>query len=264
MAGTLKVISYLGGIIATATALILCGSVAFDWAYFWAVGIKFEESPTVIADHARTGLVFLPPIVIGLFMALMLEMFIRRLEGGMTEEEIVSSAKNPERTARSRDRPYKFIYWTAITGVLMWALFGISDGLLLAFVLWLPFISWVFSHPRLGSAVSQGAFWAICFIPAIFILILTSGYVAGRSDNSTQSATHGIHLVGISLSSDPVEVQLMRTFGQWNLIRDQDGNIAWLAREDVRRIDLLQEEDTPFLGLLCWAFGGPLCQEAFR
>ena len=46
IAVNLKELSNLGGIVAAATAISLCASIAYDWGYFRALGIAFGEAPT--------------------------------------------------------------------------------------------------------------------------------------------------------------------------------------------------------------------------
>ena len=257
----LKGLSDLGGIIAAATAASLCASVAYDWGYFRALGIAFDESPTVIADHARTGLIVLPLVALVGFGLLVLDLLTRRIEGGMTEEEIVSSSNNPERTARARARPYTFVFWTAIAALLTWVFLGESTGAFLAVpVLWGSFVSWVFSHPRLGIAVSETHFRAIYWIPATSACLYFVGSDAGRVDHESLSITHRIHLASTSSATAPIDVQLMRAFGQWSLTKDQDGNIAWIAQQEILRIYLLKEH-TPFPGLACLVADWPPCEK---
>ena len=264
IAVNLKELSNLGGIVAAATAISLCASIAYDWGYFRALGIAFGEAPTSIADHARTGLIVLPGVAVAGIGLLLLELFTRRVEDGMSEEELVSSSADPERTAMSRVRPARFIFWTAVVGGLMWAFLGVVKGLFLAVpVLWFAIMSWVFRHPRLGNALPKSLMMAIFWAPPIFVCLHLYGYAVARSDYMPQPATHRIHVVSASLSNGPFDGQLMRAFGQWNLVKDLDGNMAWLSQQVVRRIDLLQEH-APFPGLLCRIWDWPFCGEVPR
>lgn len=186
------------------------------------------------------------------------------IEGGMTEEEIVSSSKNPELTARTRAKPYNFIFWIAIAALLIWVFLGNSEALFLAApVLWGTFISWVFFHPRIGIAVSETQLRAIYWIPATLVCLYLFGSFAGRIDHESRSITHRIHLVSTSAANAPIDGHLLRAFGQWNLTKDQDGNILWIARQDILRIDLLKEH-TPFPGLVCLIPDWPSCGEKLR
>lgn len=191
-----------------------------------------------------------------------LELLTRRLEGGMTEEEIISSSKNPESTARFRAGPGKFVHWLAILAVPLWLLLGETQGLFLAGpVLWCSFVVWIFSHPRLGKAVSNSLFRSVALVPPDFISLYLFGYYEGRPDDDTPSATHRLHFASTAGSNSTVDGQLKRAFGQWILIQNEKGNITWISRQEVRRIDLLQEH-TPFSGALCWFWDLPRCGQA--
>ncbi len=85
-----------------AASAALVGSVLHDWVYFGRLGLRFSEVPTSLVDHARTALLWLPPLGIGMALFSVYELLTRRIEGGKTEDEIVAQSPNPKWAARFR------------------------------------------------------------------------------------------------------------------------------------------------------------------
>ena len=46
-------------------AFTLACSVFYDFAFLKALGLSFSDVPTTIADHVRSGIVWIPPLVVG-------------------------------------------------------------------------------------------------------------------------------------------------------------------------------------------------------
>ena len=79
----------VGKIMAVIASFSLIVSVFYDWGFISALGLRFSEIPTSVSDHVRSWLVWLPKVVIGVIGVLVFELLNRRIEKGMTEEEIV-------------------------------------------------------------------------------------------------------------------------------------------------------------------------------
>ncbi len=52
----------IGKQLAAFTALLLVLSVAFDWAYLFALGLSFYDVSTTLADHTRSSIIWLPAL----------------------------------------------------------------------------------------------------------------------------------------------------------------------------------------------------------
>ena len=88
------------------------------------------------------------------------ELFIRRLEHGMTEDEIIEASPSPEQTARARNRPYKVIAAMGPISILLWVFLGegFFEGFLVGLAIsWVAFMGWVFVTTTCGRGIRSGS-----------------------------------------------------------------------------------------------------------
>ena len=107
---TIKVLAE-GAAVVVAIGFVV--SVMYDWGFVRALSLDFAYLPTTTSDHFRSGLLWFPPLLVGVLLYVAVEFQFQRVERGLTEKEIVESSSNPERMRKFREGPWKLVAWTA-------------------------------------------------------------------------------------------------------------------------------------------------------
>lgn len=233
----------------TATGLLL--SVLYDWALLSAVGLDLREVPTTVSDHVRTALLWLPSTVVGLLGYVAVESLTKRIERGLTEDEIVESSPDPPKTRRSRDRPLKVINalaFLALVSFLLWGDAVLNDWLpIVVFVAWLAFSSWVTSAPLIRLRLAPNLRFVLTFVPALLLWFMADGYVEGRQILAANEPTHEIQLID---RPEKVDLVMIRAFSEALVGLDPGTHKAQVFRwNQVTRITK-REEAREWRGLL--------------
>ncbi|MDE2773184.1 MAG: hypothetical protein OXI46_05695 [Gemmatimonadota bacterium] len=233
-------------------AAAMAGSVAYDWGYLGSLGISFREAPTSVLDHARSWLIWVPGVALAILFLITVEMALSRAEGGMSEDELVSSSPNPNLTRRSRELPFTVMAWAAVVGVVLWLLFAeifpmARIGIPIA---WIVFAGFVFRHPRAGARFSEYIGILIFGPPVLFGMFIIGAELA-RLEMASDAASHRIELR--PPARGPESVRLLRTFHDWTLVRDGSGAVVWIPSSEIVRIQRL-EAHKPFKGFICKFF----------
>ena len=253
--GTPSILERLGLLSGATAALSVVVSFFYDWGFFTALGISFEDAPTTITDHIRSWLLWLPALGVVTTIAVAKELFIRRLEHGMTEDEIIESSPNPDRTARARNRPYKFIAAMGPTFILIWVLLGdrFFEGFLAGLAIcWVAFMGWVFGHPTVWT---RHPFWfrwsafALLPVPLFFFYL---GFISIERGDFIPAWDSGIYTVHVEGPTSTRNVKVLRSFEKWLLVNEDDA-IVWIPVDHIRRMEVQKQE--PYRGLLCTLFG---------
>nr|VVV06026.1 hypothetical protein AW0309160_03510 [Aliivibrio wodanis] len=216
--------------------IILSLSIVYDFGYFSSLGLSFSDIPTTISDHLRSSIVWLPTALICIFFISIIELFTRRLEQGMTEEEIINNSSNPQRTAKIRKSPFYFI--TAITvSIPIVYLFGVKIPVVAWQFFWI--ITWfllhdfIFGHQRIASQITKEYSLLIRWIPAVILWVLFSGYLAGEQDKGA-----GNSLATITTESVVLEKVILRAYDKFYLLYSPDDEIITiLSSGSVLSID---------------------------
>lgn len=253
-------IERVGKITAVIASFSLIVSVFYDWGFISALGLRFSEVPTSVSDHVRSWLVWLPNVVIGVFGVLAFELLSRRIERGMTEEEIIQSSSNPRRTERMRNLPLYAIGFVGVAVVGLWVLFGdvFRDGLNVGLIVcWFLFSGWVFSHPTVRARHSESFRFFVHWAPPIMIWFYFSGFNAATTQINSTESSDVVQLKSSQPSPSEFRVRILRSFERWLLVQDANKQILWVRSDDVLRIET-RPERTPFHGIACW-FSDALC-----
>ena len=239
------------GIIASLSVLV---SFVYDWGFFSELEVSFLDAPTTIADHVRSWLLWLPSVAIAAFVILAIELFLLRVEGGMTEKELVESSPNPVLIRRIRNSPGRALAILGPSLVLLWLLLGdhFEDGLGVGLALfWFVFSAWVFTHPVISERYSPLAKRAAFWIPSAVIMIFFFGATVARFGFEDVSASHRLHVTHAQDGRTSQDIRLLRTFQDWLLIRNDKNEVVWISLDGVRKIQIL-EERRAFRGLICF------------
>jgi len=254
-----KGIAIATGIITTIVAIGFVISVIYDWGFTQALGLKLINLPTTISDHFRTGLDWSPYLLVLVFLYSAIEFQFQRVERGLTEQEIIESSKNPEKTKKFRERPWKFIKWIFLLMFFSYILLGDSYlspaswylPIMLSFV-WLYFAEWCYSSPLIKlrrNWVLQAAF---TFLPIIFILAFFSGYKASVAAIREPKRVN----ITFSLPSPNLKGNLLREFERGVLIIIDSDNLTFIPWTRIKSINIEKKyKYKPFFrGILCERF----------
>ena len=233
-------------------------SVCYDWGFFFALGTSFAQAPTTIADHLQSWLVWLPRASVIVLALLASEFFLRRMEHGKSNEEIIASSKNPAAVRIFRNGPYVFTLVFCIIIVVR----SIAVGepfplsiLLTAFCavyVWLNLAIWIFRHPTVKERSSVALRQLFAFVPPVILIAFAWGMEDAYPATPHQYATHRMHMPGTEAIAQETseEVELLRVFEEWALVRDRNRGIIWIGLDRVGEFEQLTERK-PFRGVLC-------------
>ena len=227
-------------VVGLVAGMALVGSVAYDWAYLYALGLSFSDVPTSVADHMRSALNWIPTAILAVFAVLVLELFLRRSEQGMTEEQLISTSPHPRFTAWFRKSPRFPIVIMALLIPILYILLGytFSSGLGFAFIiLWFLFTSWVNSHPRIMEKRSKEFRFAIHWLPPVIIWIASMGYTAGGASWYADGKPIRSTLY-LKNTIDPIQVRAIRLFDKGVLFKSaHDLPVVFVRWEDIIKIE---------------------------
>jgi hypothetical protein len=241
-------LSKVGGLVA---GVALIGSVAYDWAYLYAIGASFSDIPTSVADHIRSALNWMPNAVLVVGIVVALELFLRRSEQGMTEEELIRTSPHPRFTAWFRKSPSTLTFFVALTIPVFYILFGhrFSSGLGFAFaILWFSFSSWVNSHPRIMEKRSPELRFVIHWLPPVVIWIASMGYTSGAV--LWYPVEKPIHsTLYLKNEAAPIQLRAIRFFDKGIVYKSApDLPVVFVKWEDVIKIEKPTEK--PWQGVI--------------
>lgn len=225
----------VAGIAATAGLLV---SITYDWGMLTALGITFADIPTSIGDHLRSGLVwttYLIPIALG---ALIFGLLTRRIEQGMTEDELVASSRTPKLTKFFRRSANVLMIVSLIIAALLFLLFGeVGYGFLTAIAcafLWQLFGEWVFSSERLSKQISRPTRLTLYLAPAIGIFAFVLGFTGTSSDVRLVRGKANLYMTE---ASQPVCVIFSRVFSEGVLVVTCQRSLKYLPWSGVHHIE---------------------------
>jgi len=240
------------GVIASAS---VAASVVYDWGFLKGLGLELGEIPTSLSDHVRSALVWIPGLLSASLFWLVMYLFTRRVEQGLTEEEIVASSKNPKAIGRFRKSSEVGVLAVMFLGAAGYVLFGFeSSAAALVFavpLLWLFFVSWVFSHPRVQARTVRWARMALLAGPALLFFVYFFGYARGIDARNAKSPE-----VRVIAKEAPQERRgtVVRYMERGVLFKQGAGKISFLPWDQVAEVHRVPEVG-PRQGLVCRWFG---------
>lgn len=237
------------GILATVSLVL---SITYDWGYLHWLGVSFSEVPTSLSDHARSALVWAPSVGIGFFCFFVLELLTRRIEQGMTEQELIETSKNPKFTKLYREAPLILGEVFAVGGVvayLLWAAIPLEVFFVLSVISWFVIARWLFSHKRIQERTSPIYRIGIALIPAVFIYFVNTGMSAAKTDVSKARA-ESFRTIKIKTQAKPFEAKVLRNFEKavllWDPVQMKIRLIPWNEIDSI----VFPYHESTFAGLL--------------
>jgi hypothetical protein len=223
-------------LVGLAASISIAASLIFDWGFFFALNLSFLDIPSGLSDHARSALIWFPKVVTAFGGYFVIEMLTKRIEQGMTEEEIITSSPNPDRTARLRGGPYKLIAYSSVFLVTAYVLVGdIFLGMLpfSLIMLWFRFSGWAQSHPRIIERRPFHLRLITHFLPPVVIWLFFAGY--SDAVNMFQSTLPSSQITLINATS-ATPVILLRQLDRGLLIKEPDNTISFHPWNEIRKI----------------------------
>lgn len=177
-------IENLPSVIAGFSAAILVISVSYDFGFLFFLGISFAEAPTSLSDHIRASLIWAPKLLIIVFGVTIIELFNRRIEQGMSEEELISTSPTPRFTAWFRDSPKYLIYVFALA--LPLTLFfnmrlPIETWMFGSMIWWLILHNFFFNHQRVLEKTRRQVYLISRWLPVTLLFVIFNGASAAKN-----------------------------------------------------------------------------------
>lgn len=163
------------------TGMALVASVAYDYSFFWALGLSLDEIPSTLSDHVRSAVVWSPKLVLSAIGYATIALFLKRVEGGLSEEELVRRSRFPRFTRwfrRTGDR--SFTFWAVLVALLGPFLSTSDSWMIVTFlILWGMLMTSIISHPTLRESFSTSTTRFLLVSPILLSVICLFGYSAG-------------------------------------------------------------------------------------
>lgn len=144
-----------------------------------ALDIEPGHMPITLADHSMSTLLWLPPIVIAGVVLASVEFAGRRLGGMKSDEEVISTSKNPEKTAILLSAIHAFSPWSFVAlGVYSLLSNGETQiGILVGACasIWMLFAGWSL---RRDTPVNAWLWYGFVLGPAVSICLFGFGWSA--------------------------------------------------------------------------------------
>jgi len=230
-------------------------SIAYEWSYFYGLGISLSITPLGTSDFLKGWIRWYPwafGILTGLFLV---KILIPRLEGWKSEQEIIQSSPNPEATQKARLQPWKALHYFGLLALLMPILFGetyITVGTIGLSYLWGRFIVWLFKGSPWQAFNMEALLYGGLAVLSISLLGFHSGSLVLNNPNY-----HGETTYKNSEHSKPL--QIIRTFEQWTLVATGKKQFSWIQHESNVEINFESDRE-PFKGLVCNQIHMYLCK----
>jgi len=249
----------VGKAVAVIASLLLVISVFFDYSFLLAIGLSFDEIPSSLSEHVRSAILWAPKLLLTALAFFMYELFLRRVEGGKSEEELIASSPTPRFTRAFRKSGDLVI---PVVGTLV-ALVGpfLSSDLQWAYVLFV--LLWgflalsVINHARLGTSLSGLRARLFVIVPILLSLVGLHGYQSGAGMLAT--ATPKWEMVLRDGSTTTKQSLLgIRRFGSFAIIVDQSKLVSVVPNDAIVSVKNLASPVQSELNACRWF--GVLCQ----
>ncbi len=243
-----KLVESFGKILSLVTTFFLVLSTAYDFSFLYALGLSFEELPSTLEDHVRSAIVWAPRALIYLAVLLMYEMFMRRVEGGMSEDELITRSSTLRFTRAFRKSPTILFAILIPIGIVREFLLSTShQGLfLVALALWGFLALSVVKHPRLGARFTPASGRFFIITPIVVIWVASLGYGRGNTMMRETVPTWSVELKG-SGANEIRKLVGLRRFSTVAVLVEPGRRVSVLPAESIVRADTLRtpDDDSP-------------------
>lgn len=248
-----KTAELLGRLLGLAAGGLLILSTAYDFSFLYALGLSFEEVPTTLADHVRSAIVWLPRVAIYVIAFAMYEMFMRKMEDGLSEEELIQRSSSP-RFMRALRRSPQVLFAVLVTLLIIgYTLFSTSSYgfFLTGIVVWGVLSVGIVKHPRMGANFGTTGARLFVVMPIVVIWVGSIGYVRGESILTNTYPQWAVELKterGIENS----QVLGLRRFSTSAVIVAMDRRVAILPSDSIVSAEVIRAVDADSPRICRW------------
>ena len=193
---------------------------------------------------------WLPGTLLATLVLISYEFFLKRLEKGLTEEEIIQSSSNPKLIRKIRVSPRIFYRIFAPAGAAVFLLLGDPYRAFLLvslIIMWSIFSDWVTNVPLIRLRSSEIVMILFHWVPIVFFFVFFLGY--NKAADLASSTTSHIRL-NLSDGKPSVEVNILRYIDKGVLVVQPTTKVVSLLQwSQVDSIEVL-EPYKPYPGLL--------------
>ena len=217
-----SILEKLPTLISIFSALVLTFSIVYDYGFFYILGVNFSEMPTTLSDHVRSSLTWIPNTMAMIFCVYVLELFNRRVEQGMTEDEIIQSSPMPKFTAWFRKSPNYLIIAVAIFVPITFFLdieLPLQAWQFSLIIIWFLMHNFFYSHERIRRETTLELYLVNRWLPAAIFFIAFQGAI---SANSIKSGVGNKYV--FKLEKELVSGLLARSYDRSYLLWDKQKN----------------------------------------
>lgn len=238
-------------------ALLLVVSIFYDYSFLLAIGLSFDDIPSSLAEHVRSAILWAPKLLLTALFYFIIEMFLRRVEGGRSEEELIASSPNPRFTRAYRNSADKLPVIWAVGATLLGAAFSPDwQWLYLGFMLvWGTLSLSVVMHPRMGTSFRGFRARLIVSAPIVLAFVGLFGYQAGLGLLHSGNPKWEVVVRDGSTTSQQ-RLWGIRRFGSFAIAVDQSRSVSILPNDSILSIKTVSQPKKQscacaWFGVLC-------------
>ena len=243
-----------GSLIGVASAASFVLTAVYDWGFFSALGLKLSEVPTTLSDHLRGALNWMPAVLSGLGLAVLISAIWSRLGLGKSMGEVIAKSKFPKRARFVYELPLILLGVACVGGLLLY--FALGDRFLelllySAPLLWALLAVWLLPKRPLDKLNLLGVIVAVLILPSFVIL----AFIWGRSDSLTLRKAPESTQVQLLGQAAPVSATVVRTIDKGLLVLMKGGTeVRFFPWTQIVRV--VAETKPPFEGFAPKCFHG--------
>jgi len=236
-------LSNLPSFITGVCAVAFCGSVIFDFVYLTVLGTGLFEMPTTVADHVRSGVLWIPAAAFGFVLGNLYRLFKVARRGSQDNDDGNDVGVQP--TAFQAWASW-FLRSVCLMVIVAFLLVGGSGYIVVPLaVLWL----WVGVLDYLDKKYLPPVPSIVLLVSGLLLIPTSMGFHRAMADlNPKIKNTHIVRLAGDEASE--VAVVVLRTFDRGILVRNTDPmNLTFITWPSIIECSAI-EPSSRFKGFL--------------
>jgi hypothetical protein len=260
-ASLLVVAEQVAKAVAAIASLLLVVSVFFDYSFLLAIGLSFDEIPSSLSEHVRSAILWAPKLLLTALALFMYELFLRRVEGGKSEEELIASSPTPRFTRVFRKSGDLVIPVVASLVVLVGTFLStdLRWAYLLFVLLWVFLALSVINHPHLGASLFGLRARLFVILPTLLSMVGLHGYQSGARMLTTATPKWEMVLRDGSTTTK-YTLSGIRRFGGFAIVVDQAKLVSVIPNDTIVSVKNLASPVQGELNACRWF--GVLCHSA--
>jgi hypothetical protein len=237
--------------LAVLAATLLIMSICYDFSYLKAVGLSLNEVPSLTAEHVRSAILWGPGLVLSILGGAVYELFMRRLENGLSEGDILARSSNTIRKFRkSADKLPIFVLGTVFLGTALFDT-GYTWAYVAFIFLWGVLSVSIVTHARMGAGFTRISKLMFCALPCVLAFVGLSGYHGGTK---LIAGTTPIWELTIRVGTATTRQTLtgLRRFSTFAIAIDQGRSVTVIPNDAILAARRLEKVLPPEMNLCRW------------